>query len=162
MKCFFYYSNSLFPYPGLAAAMHLGIISVQPPFNISSLRKLSLWTPVKERGKPLFAGKDRFGNMVYALWDGGDPEMVKKIIFSFMEIYKIPRKQAVFLDLGLKDDVLSIVAGTLLIFPQTTFLGELLVEKILNKHYSGIAVTVGRSYAQNLTKTAGYQIMLPE
>lgn len=161
MKCFFYYSNSCFPYSGLAAAMHLGIIPFQPPFNISELNKLPVWRLKKTKGKPLFTGTDRFGNRVYALWDAGEPGMVKRIIFSFLEIYKIPPQRAVFLDLDLKDNLLSLTAVTLTRLPITTPWGEFLIHRILNKCYPAIAGAVDRSNAQNLTKTANYQIMLP-
>lgn len=158
MKCLFYYSNSSFPYAGLAAAMHLGILPAQPPFQI---KKLPPWIYTRTTGRPINAGTDRFGNRVYAIWDAGKPEMIKNIIFSFLQIYKIPQDCLLFLDTGLKDDILSIAANMLLKKPKTKSLGELLVQKLLNKYFLRLAEAVGRSYAQNLTKTANYQIMLP-
>ncbi|MTI84078.1 MAG: DUF3189 family protein [Firmicutes bacterium] len=158
MKCFFYYSNSYFAYAYLASAMHMGILPNQPPFPSDSIKQLQPCTHGKR--KPLYAGKDSCGNNIYAVWNVGAPEMVMKMISSFLQAYDIPQASVVFSNLGIKDDLLSLTTNLMVKYGN----GQLytwLVKTILARHYPQIALAVGRSCHHNLTKTASYQIMLP-
>jgi len=158
MKCFFYYSNSYFAYACLASAMHTGILPNHPPFPSNSIKQLQLCAHGK--GKPLYAGKDSGGNNIYAIWNAGSPEMVKKMIFSFLQAYEIPQKNVVFSNLSMKDDLLSLTTNFMINLGKAQLYTRL-VKTILDRHYPQIALAVGRSCPHNLTKTANYQIMLP-
>lgn len=162
MKYLFYYSESTFPFAGIAASMQVGVLATEPPFDMDTLKKLPLWGDSHQaKGMPHYFGTDAHGCPVYAIWNAGSPTMVKNLISSFLEIFEIPKKNIILINSGFVDDFTSILASTLVHYPITVKLGELLIHKILNKYYDDISILVGKRNAQNLTKTTSYQIMLP-
>lgn len=91
MKKIIFVGSQSFPFAAIAAAIRVGLLPADRLPDPHQLRQLPFMDLKGRQGSLLEIGTDTGGNHIYAVWDKSD-YLLKNIVGTFLEIYRIPRE----------------------------------------------------------------------
>lgn len=91
MKKIIFVGSQSFPFAAIAAAIRVGMLPADRLPDPRQLRQLPFMDLKSRQGSLREIGTDAGGNRIYAVWDKAD-YLLKNIICTFLEIYRIPRE----------------------------------------------------------------------
>ncbi|MCK8826548.1 DUF3189 family protein [Natroniella acetigena] len=72
----------------LAAALHVGLLPLQEKADSEAIKNLPHYDQIESEqiGSPIFYGEDELKNQVYILGLGGQRELMKQILYNYLEL----------------------------------------------------------------------------